>query len=122
MFSSLLAAIQNFTYGTKYIIETVPSTKFGVEIFDCVVWTFGPYITAWPYLRPVFTIDAEFLSGRYADKLFMACGYDAEQQLLPLAFVVVASEKSVANWVGSCSGCVKRLSVLVKLLLSQINI
>jgi hypothetical protein len=28
----------------------------------------------------------------------MACGYDAEQQLLPLAFAVVAGEKSVANW------------------------
>jgi hypothetical protein len=28
----------------------------------------------------------------------MACGYDAEQQLLPLAFVVVAGEESVANW------------------------
>jgi hypothetical protein len=28
----------------------------------------------------------------------MACGYDAEQQLLPLAFAVVASEESVANW------------------------
>jgi hypothetical protein len=28
----------------------------------------------------------------------MACDYDAEQQLLPLAFVVVADEESVANW------------------------
>jgi hypothetical protein len=28
----------------------------------------------------------------------MACDYDAEQQLLPLTFAVVAGEKSVANW------------------------
>ena len=28
----------------------------------------------------------------------MACGYDAEQQLLPLAFAVVAGEESVTNW------------------------
>jgi hypothetical protein len=28
----------------------------------------------------------------------MACGYDTEQQLLPLAFAVVAGEESVANW------------------------
>jgi hypothetical protein len=62
----------------KYIIKTTPSTKFGVEIFNRVAWTFGPYIVAWPYLRPVLTIDAGFLSGRYADKLFMVCGYDAE--------------------------------------------
>jgi metallophosphoesterase superfamily enzyme len=28
----------------------------------------------------------------------MACGYDAEQQQLPLVFAVVAGEESVANW------------------------
>jgi hypothetical protein len=28
----------------------------------------------------------------------MTCEYDAEQQLLPLVFVVVAGEESVANW------------------------
>jgi hypothetical protein len=46
MLLPLLAAIQNFTYGTKYIIETVPSTKFGIEIFDRVTWVFTPCITA----------------------------------------------------------------------------
>jgi hypothetical protein len=46
MFPSLLAAIQNFTYGTKYIIKIAPSIKFGVEIFNRVVWIFSPYITA----------------------------------------------------------------------------
>jgi hypothetical protein len=52
----------------------------------------------------------------------MACGYDAEQQLLPLAFAVVAGEESVANWGWFMQWLLKRLSVLVKLLLSQINI
>jgi MULE transposase domain len=98
MLSSLLAAIQNFTYDTKYIIETTPSTKFSIKNFDCVAWTFGPCIIAWPYLQPVLTIDAEFLSCRYAGKLFMACSYDAEQQLLSLVFFIVAGEESVANW------------------------
>jgi MULE transposase domain len=28
----------------------------------------------------------------------MACGYDVEQQLLPLTFAVVANEESMANW------------------------
>jgi hypothetical protein len=79
MLPSLLATIQNSTYDTKYIIETTLSTKFGVEIFDRVAWAFGLYIVAWLYLRPVLTINAEFLSSRYADKLFMACDYDAEQ-------------------------------------------
>jgi hypothetical protein len=79
-------------------------------------------IIVWSYLWPVITIDVGFLSGRYADKLFITCGYDTEQQLLSLAFAVVADKESVANWVGSCSGCVKRLSVMVKLPLSHINI
>jgi MULE transposase domain len=95
---SLLAAIQNSTYGTKYIIETTLSIKFGVEIFNRVAWAFGPCITTWPYLRLVLTIDARFLSGQYAGKLFMVCGYDAEQQLLPLAFAVVAGDERVINW------------------------
>jgi hypothetical protein len=37
---SLLAGIQNSTYDTKYIIETSPSIKFGVEIFNHVAWAF----------------------------------------------------------------------------------
>jgi hypothetical protein len=74
-----------------------PSTKFGVEIFDRVAWAFGLCIAVWPYLRPVLTIDTGFLLGRYA-KLFIAYTYDAEQQLLPLAFTIVAGEKSIAKW------------------------
>jgi hypothetical protein len=97
MLPSLLVVIQCFTYGTKYIIETLYSTKFGVEIFDRVAWTFGPCIASWPHLRSVLTIDVGFKSGRYASKLFMTCGYDAEQQLLPLVFTAVAGEESVAN-------------------------
>jgi hypothetical protein len=50
-----------------------------VKIFYRVAWAFGPCIAAWSYLRPDLTIDAGFLSGRYAGKILMACGYDAEQ-------------------------------------------
>jgi hypothetical protein len=46
MLPSLLAPIQNSIYDTKYIIETAPSTKFGVEIFNRVAWAFGPCIAA----------------------------------------------------------------------------
>jgi hypothetical protein len=48
-----------------------------------------PCIAAWSYLWSILTIDAEFLSGRYAGKLFMICAYDVEQQLLPLIFIIV---------------------------------
>jgi hypothetical protein len=49
-------------------------------------------------LTASLTIDAGFLSGRYAGKLYMTCGYDAEQQLLPLAFAVIVDKKMVTNW------------------------
>jgi hypothetical protein len=52
MLPSLLAVIQSSTYGTKYIIETSLSTKFGVEIFDRVAWAFGPCIAV--FERPDF--------------------------------------------------------------------
>jgi hypothetical protein len=49
-------------------------------------------------LTASLTIDAGFLLGRYAGKLYMTCGYDAEQQLLPLAFAVIVDKKRVTNW------------------------
>jgi hypothetical protein len=97
MLLSLLATIQSFTYSTKYIIETSLSIKFGIEIFYRVAWAFGPCIAAWPYLRPVLTIDDRFLSGRYAGKLFTSCDYDAEKQLLSHTFAVIAGDECVTN-------------------------
>jgi len=94
---SMLGAIQTSTPGTKYVIEHEPSTKMGIRIFTRVAWAFGPCIESWPYLRPVISVDAGHLSGRYKGKLFMACAYDAEQQLLPIAFGI-ADEESSSNW------------------------
>jgi hypothetical protein len=94
---SLLGAIKASNPGTQYLIEHEPSTKWGINIFNRVAWAFGPCIEAWPHLRPVISVDAGFLSGRYKGKLFMACAYDAEQQLLPLAFAICEKE-SIENW------------------------
>jgi hypothetical protein len=66
---SLLATEQNFTYGAKYIIETPPSTKFGVKKFYRVAWAFGLCISVWPYLWLVLTIDAGLYQERWAQHL-----------------------------------------------------
>ena len=50
-----------------------------------------------PYIRPVISIDACFMSGRYEGRLLIACAYDAENQLLPLAFAIVHKEDG-ENW------------------------
>ena len=94
---SLLDAIKRTTPGTKFLIEREPSDRFGVDIFNRAAWAFGPSIQAWPHLRPVITIDAGFLSGRYKGKLFAACGYDAEQHIVPLAFAI-AEEEDLYTW------------------------
>jgi hypothetical protein len=74
-----LAATQNFTNDTNYLIEVTPSIKFDVEICNHVAWTFDQCIIVWSYLRPILTIDVRFLLGHYVSKLFMECTYDAEQ-------------------------------------------
>ncbi|XP_078167095.1 uncharacterized protein LOC144561871 [Carex rostrata] len=69
----------------------------GAKQFKGIAWAFGPYIQAVPYIRPVISIDACFMSGRYEGRLLIACAYDAENQLLPLAFAIVRKEDG-ENW------------------------
>ena len=65
--------------------------------FKVIAWAFGPCIQAVPYIRPVISVDACFLSGRYDGRLLIACADDAENQLLPLAFAIVEKEDG-ENW------------------------
>ncbi|XP_078172766.1 uncharacterized protein LOC144566590 [Carex rostrata] len=69
----------------------------GVQQFKGIAWAFGPCIQAVPFIRPVISIDACFMSGRYEGRLLIACAYDAENQLLPLAFAIVRKEDG-ENW------------------------
>jgi hypothetical protein len=93
----ILQAIQRTNPGTKYYMVTKDIGVVGARQFKAVAWAFGPCIAAIPFLRPVISIDACFMSGRYEGRLLMACGYDAENQLLPLAFAIVEKENS-ENW------------------------
>ena len=45
----------------------------------------------------MISIDASHLRGRYTGRFLVAVGYDAENQLLPLAFGIVEKE-SLENW------------------------
>ncbi|TVU18456.1 hypothetical protein EJB05_34558, partial [Eragrostis curvula] len=93
----LLEAIKATNPGTKYLILSQPTTPQGHQAFKCTAWAFGQCIEAVPHLRPVISIDSCFLSGRYRGKLLIACGYDAENRLLPIAFAIVEKEDS-DNW------------------------
>jgi hypothetical protein len=89
--------IAQTTLGTRYKILTCDTSDDNVKIFKSIGWVYEPCIAAFKHLRHVITIDVVFLSGRYKGRLLMACGYDAENKLLPLAFGIV-NEENMDNW------------------------
>ena len=93
----LLEAIKRANPGTKYKTVSKPTGKEGYRYFMRAAWAWGPCIDAVTSLRPIITIDACFLSGRYKGKLLIACAYDADNQLFPLAFGLVETE-DFDNW------------------------
>ena len=93
----LLTAIKSTNPGTLFDVVSGVTNKSEIRLFMRAAWAFGPCIEAVPFLRPVITIDACFLSGRYKGKLLIACGYDAGNQLVPLAFGLVEKE-DFDNW------------------------
>ena len=97
MLPLLLNSMQSANPNMKVCFESDPSTVPGVNIFKRVAWAFGPCIEAIPYLRPLISIDAAFLSGRYGGRLFMAVGYDANNGLVPLGFAIAEKEDQF-NW------------------------
>jgi hypothetical protein len=64
-------------------------------MFKSIAWAYGPCIAVFKHLRPVITIDAGFLSGRYKGRLLMACGYDAENKFIPLAFEIMDAKNMI---------------------------
>jgi len=90
----LLEAIQRKNPGTKYCVISTPIVDKTDRQFNQAAWAYGPCIAALPFLRPVISIDACFMSGRYQGRMIMACMYDAENQLLPLAFAIVEKEST----------------------------
>ena len=93
----LLEAIKRANPATQHKIVSKATTKPGYRFFMRAAWAWGPCIAAVGHLRPVISIDACFLSGRYKGKLLIVTGYDAENQLIPLAFGLVENE-DFENW------------------------
>jgi hypothetical protein len=57
-------------------------------------WSFGQYIEAFRYCRPVLCVDGTFLSGKYHATLLTAITTDANNQILPVTFAYVESENN----------------------------
>ncbi|KAJ3696672.1 hypothetical protein LUZ61_000377 [Rhynchospora tenuis] len=92
----LLEAIKRTNPGTKYDIISWETNDPNVRVFKMAAWAFGPCIEALKHARPVISIDASFLSGRYKGKLFTVCAYDPENRLIPVAFWLAEKEDKIS--------------------------
>ncbi|XP_050290201.1 uncharacterized protein LOC126728421 [Quercus robur] len=66
-------------------------------IFNSAFWAFSLCIRGFKHCRPVISIDATHLYGKYKGKLLIAMAKDGNNEVYPLIFSVVESE-STETW------------------------
>ncbi|KAL5581504.1 hypothetical protein UlMin_013946 [Ulmus minor] len=84
------------------LMDTNPGSVVNLEVsdgnkFQYLFIAFAASIHGFSYCRPVISIDATHLKGKYIGVLFTAVCHDANQQIFPLAFGVGDSEND-ASW------------------------
>ena len=92
-----LKAVRYFMPGSVSDLQTIPIGVPDAAMFDRVFWAFAPSIKGFEHCRPVLSIDAAHLYGKYKERLLMATGLDANEQIYPLAFAIVYTE-SYETW------------------------
>ena len=83
--------------GTQYNYYTIPKDIAGTTLLRYVFWAFAPCIAAFRYCRLVININETHLYGKYRGVLMIAMATEANNNVLPLAFVVVDKE-SGPSW------------------------
>ncbi|XP_030922939.1 uncharacterized protein LOC115949803 [Quercus lobata] len=91
-----LAALSDADPDTVTTLKCDPHVP-GTCIFNSAFWAFGPCIRGFRHCRPVISIDATHLYGKYKGKLLIAMATDGNNEVYPLAFAVVESE-STETW------------------------
>ena len=100
-----MTAMVDANPGTKVKWCTHDAAVAGSAIFQRLFWAFGPSIEGFKHCRPIISIDATFLYGKYKGKLMIASTWDGDNQLFPLAFAIV-EEESDDSW-GWFLACIK---------------
>ena len=82
--------------------DTVTTLKYNPHvprscIFNSAFWAFGPCIRRFRHCRPMISIDATHLYGKYKGKLLIAMATDGNNEVYPLTFAIVESE-STKTW------------------------
>ncbi|KAL9666548.1 hypothetical protein QQ045_000882 [Rhodiola kirilowii] len=68
-----------------------------------VFWAFSPTINGFTHCRPVISIDATHLNGKWKWILMIVVALNAENEILPLAYALVESENIVSwKWFMTC--------------------
>ncbi|KAL5549095.1 hypothetical protein UlMin_004326 [Ulmus minor] len=83
------------------LMQTNPGSVVNLEVtdgnkFQYLFIAFAASIQGFSYCRPVISIDATHLKGKYRGVLFTAVCHDANQQIFPLAIGVGDSENDAA--------------------------
>ena len=101
-----LAGLKDASSSTKYKLLVDDNYERGTCTFKSVFWAFRPCIVGFKKCRPVISINATHLYGKYTWKLIIAMATNANNKIYPLAFVVVESE-STETW-GWLLACIRR--------------
>ena len=91
-----LVGLKDASLGIKYKLIVDDNYEWGTYTFKSVFWAF-PCIVGFKKCRPVISIDATHLYGKYKGKLMIAMATDANNKIYPVAFTVVESE-SIETW------------------------
>jgi hypothetical protein len=59
-----------------------------------IFWCFPQCVAGFTHCRPIVSVDATFLTGKYKGTLMVAVGMTAKNQLMPLVFVLVEGENN----------------------------
>ena len=98
-----MAGFKDASPDTKYKLLVDYNYERGNCTFKSVFWAFCPCIVGFKKCRPVISIDATHLYGKYKGKLMIAMETDANNKIYPLAFTVVESESTeTCGWFLAC--------------------
>ncbi|RYR43476.1 hypothetical protein Ahy_A08g039884 [Arachis hypogaea] len=81
--------------------ETMPAYQgddlvIDIRVLHRVFWSYYPYIRAFRHCKPVVQVDGTHLYGKYKGCLLVAVSQDGNNNIVPIAFVIVEGETSDA--------------------------
>ena len=92
-----LAGLKDASPGTEYKLIVDDNYEQGTCTFKSVFWAFRSCIVGFKKCRPVISIDATHLNGKYKGRLMIEMATNANNKIYPVAFTVVENE-STETW------------------------